>query len=145
MGEGEKTAWIEKKGENCTMRKREKNFVFWGVRDESGIWWKEGWLWRLLKGSDSKQQPKRAKKAGAQFGKEWWERHSKVSGSVGSTEGNVTRGYVGVVSEWIIGTWRERATWLGGSGCLGGYVNDLQYSIIHAKIAHQYLKSFKKN
>ena len=42
MGEGEKIAWIEKKGENCTMRKREKNFVFWGVRDESEFGGRKG-------------------------------------------------------------------------------------------------------
>ena len=32
------------------------------------------------------------------------------------------------MSGWIIGIWRELATWLGGSGCLGGYVSDLQYN-----------------
>ena len=34
-GRGRETEGIEKKGENCTRRKREKKFVFWGVREES--------------------------------------------------------------------------------------------------------------
>ena len=43
MGEeAEKLNELKKKGENCTMRKREKNFVLWGVREESEFGGRKG-------------------------------------------------------------------------------------------------------
>ena len=69
---------LEKKGRKLYKEEKGEEICVLGCerRGRERVWWEEGWLWRLLKGSDSEQQPKRAK-AGAQFGKEWWERHSK--------------------------------------------------------------------